>query len=481
VRIQPKRIYTLVINRHSKINVIGGKQMKKILVTMVLLITVLSLVFGGSAALAAKPQHAGNNDMDVIAKSNGFPSGPHFNLNIHGKDPSTFTLPNPLPTPPLGNSVFISEYSPYYDPVSETWIEESIQYESGRKSSVTELEVWDAWAQSLDGTPALVKLPYEAEGFYVFGRILGKPQNGKDDPDGRSNFILKPNDQIVDISNLVDDGEGGLAPLGLIIKDDVYYAGEEEFYRFDEPTQKGKGKSKARDITHLFLYSGWVVDPILDIYPEATDTTPAGDGIIDDNDVPATPPAEAYDYDLVENGGNGDGILQINEWLAYNAALPEPLAWYFSQEWVFNIADLVITEQGLVNDGTKLFQIRFYPVATTEFEAPGYVIVDKVTNPYEDPQSFDFIFEDAEDYSASFSLTDADLPHLEGPLPAGIYTVEELLPLPEGWAITAITVMDPDDDAESQGDIATGTATINLDFGETVRVIFTNTYTAPAP
>jgi hypothetical protein len=31
------------------------------------------------------------------------------------------------------------------------------------------------------------------------------------------------------------------------------------------------------------------------------------------------------------------------------------------------IADLVVTEQGLVNDGTKLLQIRFYPVDTTEF------------------------------------------------------------------------------------------------------------------
>ena len=37
--------------------------------------------------------------------------------------------------------------------------------------------------------------------------------------------------------------------------------------------------------------------------------------------------------------------------------------------WIFNIADLVITEQGLENDGTKLVQIRFYPVATTLFSS----------------------------------------------------------------------------------------------------------------
>jgi hypothetical protein len=46
------------------------------------------------------------------------------------------------------------------------------------------------------------------------------------------------------------------------------------------------------------------------------------------------------------------------------------MAWYFAPEdnmWILNIADLVITEQGLVNDGTKLLQVRFYPVETTEF------------------------------------------------------------------------------------------------------------------
>jgi hypothetical protein len=49
------------------------------------------------------------------------------------------------------------------------------------------------------------------------------------------------------------------------------------------------------------------------------------------------------------------------------AALESPMAWYFDAEWILNIADLVITEQGLQNDGTKLLQVRFYPVATTQF------------------------------------------------------------------------------------------------------------------
>jgi hypothetical protein len=69
---------------------------------------------------------------------------------------------------------------------------------------------------------------------------------------------------------------------------------------------------------------------------------------------------------------------------------------------------------------------------------------------------------------------------LEGPLPAGIYTIsEDLLSLPAGWSLTAITVIDPDGDIESVGDEVTGIATINLDHGETVKVTFTNTYIAP--
>lgn len=74
------------------------------------------------------------------------------------------------------------------------------------------------------------------------------------------------------------------------------------------------------------------------------------------------------DYDGDPLWGNNNGLIDtIEEWLAFNADLDPPLAWYSANVWIFSIADLVITEQGLVNDGTKLLQIRFYPVATTDF------------------------------------------------------------------------------------------------------------------
>jgi hypothetical protein len=40
---------------------------------------------------------------------------------------------------------------------------------------------------------------------------------------------------------------------------------------------------------------------------------------------------------------------------------------YLVDQWVWNIADLVIQEQEILNDGGKLFKLRWYPVATTIF------------------------------------------------------------------------------------------------------------------
>ena len=108
------------------------------------------------------------------------------------------------------------------------------------------------------------------------------------------------------------------------------------------------------------MYTGWVVDESLD--------TAAPFGIIDINDVPLgdydgdVNTADNHDY-------NNDGYENeddVNDWLTYESEQDPPMAWYFENEWILNIADLVVTEQGLVNDGTKLLQIRFYPVATTE-------------------------------------------------------------------------------------------------------------------
>jgi hypothetical protein len=141
------------------------------------------------------------------------------------------------------------------------------------------------------------------------------------------------------------------------------------------------------------------------------------------------------------------------------------MAWYFANHWIFDIADLVITEQGLVNDGTKLVQLRFYPVVTTTFGS--HIIVEKDA-PADGLTAFGF----DPSYGNAFSLKDGEAKD-SGALKAGTgYTVTEILPLSGDWTLDQIVIIDPSED--SFADMGTQTVTIDLAPGETVRVIFHN-------
>lgn len=318
------------------------QEMKRIAMLVLPVVLIVVLILGASTAMAAKPDRSTGND--VIARSNGFPSGAHFNLNIHGKNDSFI-----CDSSPGGGSVFIDEYGPA-----------TIQYVSNKKSSVTELKVLDPCA--VDGGTAKVQLPHEQQGYYVFARILAKPNNGSSGTG--SSIILYPNEVAEacndpgnpDFGDLTECPDDSLLALGLIVGTNMYTAEPEQYVRFDPEATKARGKSKATNITRLFTFSGWVVDERLDVNEN---------GVIDEGDVPADayntiPETRPYDAD-------GNLIIDVEEWLTFQSEQDPPMAWYFDEEWIFNIADLVVTEQGLVNNGTKLLQIRFYPVATTEF------------------------------------------------------------------------------------------------------------------
>lgn len=340
--------------------------MKRVTIGVVSIVVVATLVLGFLPAMAAKPPDKGK-PLDVIERSNGFPSGPHFNLNMHGRPCDWTGDPDPG-----GKSLFIGLSG-----------NSTIEYVSNKKSSATDLYAIDPLAECFapDYDPARVFLPYkiddgnggtiDAQGYYVFGRILGSPNKGSQ---GESRILIWPTFVVQscnctgdpdDFGDLRDclDAEGDLA-LGLITSSgNLYGAQQEEFVRFPDPEpEKGKGKSKAKEITQLFKWSGYVTDNT------SLDTSgPYGDpdGYLDEHDVPIIwdTPGDPYN-------GNGNGIIdefELINWLDYLVSIGEAIK--YTDKWIFDIADLVIAGQTVTNDGTKLFQVRFYPVATTFFES----------------------------------------------------------------------------------------------------------------
>jgi hypothetical protein len=240
--------------------------MKRMLIPVVSVGVVVTLIFGVLPAMADKPDNPDHphdvTDSGVIILPNGFPIGEHYNLNIHGKEQGSCDS-----SVTDGHSVFVPLRG-----------EATITYVSGsKKSSLLDLAAVDPCSEYFDGTPARVEIPYEKDGYLVFGRILGKPQNGTGAT--ASSMIITPGAlRVCDGDGCSDDGV--LMPLGLITVNGNYYYDplDGTFKRFADTTIKGKGKSKAQDITGMFTWTGWVADAILD-----KDL----DGDIDIDDIPA--------------------------------------------------------------------------------------------------------------------------------------------------------------------------------------------------
>ena len=95
----------------------------------------------------------------------------------------------------------------------------------------------------------------------------------------------------------------------------------------------------------------------------------------------------------------------------------------------------------------------------------GKIVVDKVTDPSGDPQSFDFSLTGGpSDPTDNFSLTDAATPHESAPLlPGSGYSVTETVP--NGWDLTSASCDNGETNANN----------ITVDAGQTVTCTFNNT------
>ena len=433
----------------------------------------------------------------VIEWSNGFPSGEHANLNIHGKKLIPFfNCDNSVESEPFGKSIFV--------PIEGT---SKIEFVSNKRASgFSILQVLDPCAAPFgqENTPDAALIQLEAKEMQVYWRILGKPDNGgspstamlshptlieacnflpiefdddtivnSGDPDvglglvaftadekhtedvavngmfdvGESIYldngdgvvmaaddVLLAGPGVADGAGLVaftafeqhenftgntagfdigetvylsvdavvsagdtrlanassqglPESEGGdeidcskdfLVGLGLVNNKGVFIKDGETLKRFDpESTEKGKGKSKAIEITDLFTWSGVLCDPSLDIdgplgvpdgkltqihdFPALTEQLilDAVDDATQEFLWPIGPHDEPGDHTVHSDFGNG---ISEKEFTAFLATLDECVE--FFEQWIFIIADIVRYGLDYVNDGTTLTQMRFYPVDT---------------------------------------------------------------------------------------------------------------------
>ncbi len=276
---------------------------------------------------------------------NGFLSGPHYNLNIIGKK-AGFSCPaevDPL-TGLYGNVIFAPEYLDPDDPNGYY----KILMKSGRKAAYTDLNVVDNCA-FLEGVEtvgqAVIELPKSDLGYYVFGRVLAKP--GKD-PEQHTITIYNPT-----LASVRDESGNDLVYLGLVTTSG--------FESTTQPFTRFPGKSKAGDITGLFMWKGeicYLTSPDPSILPTSKTLCAQdldGNLVADDADLNGIPDVL---QPLPDTGLCPVGFVPVTLNLFCVSYADADAA----AQWVFNIGDLVDYFWQVTDQGVKLLQVRFYPV-----------------------------------------------------------------------------------------------------------------------
>ena len=324
---------------------------------------VLSLTLVTASALMWQPllAHAGNNLL-----GNGFPSGPHFNLNILGKQEG-FTCPSQadyLAGTPDQNVIYVPQVGS----------EISILMESGAKGpksnpALETLKVTDWCSQTLDGDAATMMLPKSADGYAVFAWIRGKPGDA-----GGPTFEFTGRE-----FDLVQDEFGNdLIVLGLITETGIVdYAGN-TLQRWDG-SGKGKGGLKAKDISALFQFTGTACAINDQTTFCSTGGCVAGPTVccvpFEDSGGTLVVASACNDPDLAGYGAcvsqmeTSPGVfecpaeLAVGDGTTTGTVCPvETACKEFSNTWIFNVADFVNVLYNAQNDGSYNVGLRFYPL-----------------------------------------------------------------------------------------------------------------------
>jgi len=147
---------------------------------------------------------------------------------------------------------------------------------------------------------------------------------------------------------------------------------------------------------------------------------------------------------------------------AYSVTEGAQAGWALTNLVCNNQAATTNTQTGVVSIATLPSNSNISCTYTNTLQT-GHIIVDKITDPAGDPQSFNF---DASGGTyGDFSLTDAAAPNNQE-LIAGAYSVSETVPA--GWDLTSATCVSSIQDSETP-------ANLELDPGETITCTFSNT------
>jgi hypothetical protein len=356
------------------------------------LTAVLSSILAVSTAHAGKPT---NSDGNYIG--NGFPSGPHFNLLIHGKSDS-FQCPDPsyylqvTVDGDLGDDIDVGDLVKEC-PAGYTCVETNVQYygnvinlprdgsdvqiyaESGRSGpksnpSATTLEVTDWCTTPFDSDAASFRIPADPDGYAVYARVTGKPvEDQYFEVFGRDLTVVEVECQEGD-TDCPTSGTYDLLLLGVVTEDGAFVKvgnGDGDFERVDSSDDRGgKGVKNATDVTRMFEFTGEVCyvyadDPACaEEACTATDYCCPTDWITGEYSGACVLKSDVMFFDGIDSNYcdvADDGFDWVDEVFYCHE---------FENAWIFNIADFVEVLFDVRNNDTYNIQLRFYPLPLQE-------------------------------------------------------------------------------------------------------------------
>ena len=354
---------------------------------IVLLGTIFVIGFEDVSVSAAKGGIPGKS-IAVQLNSNGFPSGPHINLNMHGRDLGWSGCQDVEGPPKSDDNDLGHNVNTPIEGVGD------ILFVSNKKSNNPNMTVWDNCTQNVhasDTDPAKVQIPPNEDGWYVYWRM----QAGNNNNQVLANVTFTPNLNLLAMCNddptnpiinfsefndCQDMNDDLIMPIAQVHGDGIFSSDGEKITKWDQ-IGKGKNRQLAADVTDLFMWRGNVCNANLDSNGDSTisladfDVTNSTggdpDGVVNATDFDALisdgliSGAFTDGADIMTQIDDGDGAIEAGDEFTSLLQLIDECLVFEDPIWVFDAADIV--EHGLEydNKGSKLTQLRFYNATAT--------------------------------------------------------------------------------------------------------------------